>query len=109
MDQNNDTSEERKTYTPEEVVEASFVRTQETANYEKSTKEKEWEVIRDECDSGGALDSRCNIVAASLGKGQLDVVAKRLSCGCLLVAVDEIENLNWDIAGTEVLGTEGRE
>lgn len=84
-------------YTPEEVVEASFVRTQVTANYEKSREEKQWEVIRDECDSGGAMDERCNIVAASLGKGHLDVVAKRLACGCLMVAIDEIEALDWDI------------
>lgn len=88
-------------YTPEEVVETSFVRTQVTANYEKSREEKQWEVIRDECDSGGAMDERCNIVAASLGKGHLDVVAKRLSCGCLMVAVDDIENLGWDIGEVE--------
>lgn len=92
---------ELKQYTPEELVETSFVRTQVTQDYEKNTDQKEWEVIRDECDSGGGLDERCNIVAASLGKGRLDVVAKRLSCGCLLVAVDEIETLNWDIGEGE--------
>jgi len=94
-------SEEMETYTPEEVVEASFVRTQVTANHETNRDEKQWEVIRDECDSGGALDERCNIVAASLGKGVLDVVAKRLACGCLMVALDDIERLDWDIAGNE--------
>lgn len=93
-----DNNEELTQYTPEEVVEASFVRTQLTENYERSTEEKQWEVIRDECDSGGALDERCNIVAASLGKGNLDVVAKRLSCGCLMVALDDIDELGWDIA-----------
>lgn len=91
-------SEELEEYTLEEVVETSFHRTQVTEGYEKSTTEKNWEVIRDECDSGGALDERCNIVAASLGKGHLDVVAKRLACGCLMVAVDEIDALNWDIS-----------
>lgn len=95
-------SEELETYTQEEVVEQSFVRTQVTADYEPDTQtEKSWEVIRDECDAGEALDERCNIVAASLGKGKLDVVAKRLVCGCLMVALDAIEELNWDIYGTE--------
>lgn len=85
-------------YTPEEVVEHSFIRTQATADYTPDkTTEKNWEVIRDECDSGGALDERCNIVAASLGKGNLDVIAKRLSCGCLMVAVDALDELDWDI------------
>lgn len=93
-------SDELETYTPEEVVEASFVRTQVTEDHEPDhTTEKQWEVIRDECDSGGALDERCNIVAASMGKGTLDVVAKRLACGCLMVALDDIETLGWDIAG----------
>jgi hypothetical protein len=97
-----DNTEELKQYTPEELVDtaSTFSRTQTTENYKKNTSEKNWEVIRDECDSGGALDERCNIVAASLHGGSLDVVAKRLSCGCLMVAVDEIETLNWDI-GTE--------
>lgn len=95
-------SEEHQEYTPEELVETSFVRTQATENYEADrTTEKQWEVIRDECDSGGAMDTRCNIVAASLGQGKLDVVAKRLSCGCLMVAVDELDELDWDISGTE--------
>lgn len=93
---------ELRQYTPEELVDtaSTFSRTQVTENYKKNTTEKNWEIIRDECDSGGALDERCNIVAASLHGGSLDVVAKRLSCGCLMVAVDEIETLNWDI-GTE--------
>lgn len=89
-------------YTPEQVYEQSLVRTQATANYEADkTTEKQWEVIRDECDSGGALDERCNIVRASLHGGSLDVVAKRLSCGCLMVAVDEIDELGWDIGEVE--------
>lgn len=94
-------NDELETYTPEEVVEASFVRTQVTEGHETNREEKQWEVIRDECDSGGALDERCNIVAASLGKGALDVVAKRLACGCLMVALDDIERLDWDITGNE--------
>lgn len=94
-------SNEREEYTPEELVETSFVRTQVTEGYEKSREEKQWEVIRDECDSGGALDERCNIVAASLGKGHLDVVAKRLACGCLMVAMDDLDRLDWDIEGKE--------
>lgn len=97
MSSENGKEAELEEYVPEELVETSFVRTQVTENYEKSRAEKSWEVIRDECDSGGAMDERCNIVAASLGKGHLDVVAKRLACGCLMVAVDEIETLNWDI------------
>jgi len=101
MSDNEDNEQELKQYTPEELVETSFVRTQVTENYKKNTKKKNWEIIRDECDSGGALDERCNIVAASLNGGSLDVVAKRLSCGCLMVAVDEIETLDWDIGGQE--------
>lgn len=101
MNKENDTNAELETYTPAELVENSFVRTQTTENYERSSREKNWEVIRDECDSGGALDERCNIVAASLGKGQLDVVAKRLVCGCLMVSVDDLEELDWDIVGRE--------
>lgn len=69
-----------------------FVKTQETANHEPDkTTEKQWEAIRDECISGGAMDQRCNIVAASMGTGTLDVVAKRLQCGCLLVPLDSDE------------------
>lgn len=101
MNKENDPEVELETYTPAQLVENSFVRTQVTANYEKSIQEKNWEVIRDECDAGESLDERCNIVAASLGNGHLDVVAKRLVCGCLMVAVDELETLNWDIAGRD--------
>jgi hypothetical protein len=98
MNSENDTPEELETYTPEELVETSFVRTQATENFEPDhTTEKQWELIRDECDSGGALDERCNVVAASLGKGRLDVVAKRLACGCLMVAVADLDRLDWDI------------
>lgn len=96
----NENNEELRQYTAEELVDtaSTFVRTQVTENYKKNKKEKNWEIIRDECDSGGVLDERCNIVSASLNGGSLDVVAKRLSCGCLMVAVDEIDELGWDIA-----------
>ena len=63
--------------------------TYETQNYEKDmTTQREWEAIRDECVSGGNLDDRCNIIAASNGTGRLEVVAKRLSCGCILILAD---------------------
>lgn len=89
--------DELTTYTPEEVIEASFVRTQVTVNHEINREPHSWEVIKDECDAGEALDERCNIVAASLGKGELDIIAKRLSCGCMLVRTEALEDLNWDI------------
>lgn len=78
-----------------ELVEHPFVRTQETANHETNREEQNWEAIRDECVSGGAMNSSCNIIAASLGNGKLEVVAKRLSCGCILVLVgnDEVTGL----------------
>jgi hypothetical protein len=69
----------------DEQLDQSFVRTQETVNHQVDRTEKQWEAIRDECVSGGAMDDRCSIVAASLGTGTLEVVAKRLSCGCILV------------------------
>lgn len=68
-----------------------LVRTQATENYQPDrTTQKEWTAVRDECISGGAMDSRCNIIAASLGTGTLDVIAKRLSCGCILIQSDEV-------------------
>lgn len=69
----------------EELIEHSFVRTQETADHEPNYTNKSWEAIRDDCVSGGAMDERCNVVAASLGKGHIEVVAQRLACGCILV------------------------
>lgn len=73
-------------------LDQSFIRTQETLNYNPDkTTEISWEAIRDECVSGGAMDDRCNIVAASLGGGKLHVVSKRLICGCILVPVDNGE------------------
>lgn len=93
-----------KEYTPEEVMEHSLIQTQITADYQADkTTEKSWEVIRDECDSGGVLDERCNIVAASLGTGKLDFVSKRLKCGCLMIERDLLDELNWDIGPREVI------
>ena len=54
---------------------------------------KEWETIRDECISGGGLTDDCNLVAASQGKAQLEVVYQKLSCGCILVPVEADEVL----------------
>lgn len=76
----------------EEEIEYSLKRTQVTEDYQPDkTTNIEWEAIREDCVSGGALDDRCNIVAASLGTGRLEVVSKRLSCGCILVPVDADE------------------
>lgn len=72
----------------EELIEHSFVRTQETANHERNYTNKSWEVVRDECVSGGAMDERCNVVSASLGKGHLEIISQRLICGCILVPAD---------------------
>jgi hypothetical protein len=70
----------------------SASKTYETENYEPdTTTNRQWEAIRDECVAGEALDDRCNIIAASLGTGKLEVVAKRLACGCILVPADSEE------------------
>lgn len=75
-----------------ENTEQPLKRTEETANYQPdTTTQREWQAIRDECVSGGVLDERCNIVAASEGTGRLEVVQKKLSCGCILVPVDAEE------------------
>jgi hypothetical protein len=75
----------------EDLIEHSFIRTQETADHEPNYTNRSWEAVRDECVSGGAMDERCNIVAASLGKGHIDVVSMRLSCGCIMVPADSDE------------------
>lgn len=72
----------------EELVEHSLIRTQETANHEPNFTNRSWEAIRDDCVSEGAMDERCNVVAASLGKGHIDIVSYRLVCGCVLVPAD---------------------
>ena len=71
--------------------ETNMETTYETDNYQRSTETKEWTRISDECVSGGALTDNCNIVAASKGTGQLNVIAKKLSCGCILIPVDTDE------------------
>lgn len=76
----------------EEEVEYSLVRTQITEDYQPDkVTNTEWEAIREDCVSGGNLDESCNIVAASLGTGKLEVVSKRLSCGCILVKANAEE------------------
>lgn len=72
----------------EDLVEHTLVRTQETENHERNYSNRSWEAIRDECIAGDALDARCNVVAASLGKGHLEVVSQRLICGCILVPAE---------------------
>lgn len=75
-----------------EEVDHAFIRTQDTLNYQPdTTTTKQWQAVRDECVSGGALDARCQVVAASLGTGKLEVVAKRLACGCILIPDDSDE------------------
>lgn len=51
---------------------------------------REWTAIRDECDSGGQLTDDCNLVRATHG-GELEVVMKKLSCGCILIPGDSDE------------------
>lgn len=75
------------------TIDPTFVRAQDTLDYapDRSTQHN-WEAVRDECVSGGAMDERCNIIKASLsGGGNLDVVAKKLSCGCILIRTDHEE------------------
>lgn len=51
---------------------------------------REWTAIRDECVSGGQLTPDCNLVQATHG-ADLEVVMKKLSCGCILVPGDAEE------------------
>lgn len=74
----------------------TFKRAQDTPDYqapgsEENRENKSWQAVRDECRSGGAMDERCNIIAAANGTGKLEVVAKRLSCGCILILEDSDE------------------
>lgn len=80
--------EENENFIPIETAAGTFQRTVVNPEADQSTKGREWQAIRDECQSGGALDERCNLVAAGEGHVKLDVVAKKLSCGCWLVPVD---------------------
>lgn len=57
----------------------------ETQNPIKSKKVTNWQIIRDECRSGGAVINTCNVVAAAEGTGELNVIAQRLECGCILI------------------------
>lgn len=49
------------------------------------TTSREWIAVRDGCVSGGSLIDSCDIIRASQGTGQLEVVEKKLSCGCVLI------------------------
>lgn len=76
---------------PEVTIDPTFKRTQETLDYNPDRSERNWEAVRDECRSGGAMDERCDIIAAANGTGNLDVIAKKLGCGCVLVRADTDE------------------
>lgn len=52
---------------------------------------KEWTAIRGECVSGGELNELCNLVAASQGRAEIEIVQKKLVCGCILVPTDAEE------------------
>lgn len=52
------------------------------------TPTKEWTAIRGECVTGGLISDDCNLIATARGLAQLEVVMKKLSCGCLLVPED---------------------
>ena len=73
-----------------EQLELLVTKSYETASHEPDRTTKQWEAIQEEC-VGGGLDDRCSIVSASLGTGKLEVVSKRLACGCWLVASDAEE------------------
>lgn len=51
---------------------------------------REWTAIRDECVSGGQLTDDCNLVAATHG-ADIEVVMKKLVCGCILIPGDAVE------------------
>lgn len=46
---------------------------------------KEWVAIRGECISGGEINEMCNLIAAAQGHAEVEVVQKKLVCGCILV------------------------
>lgn len=50
-----------------------------------------WVADRENCDSEGELDDRCNLIAAGTFGGKLQVVSKTLSCGCVLYREEEEE------------------
>lgn len=58
---------------------------------ESPPRNREWTAIRGECVSGGELNELCNLVAASQGNAEIEVVQKKLSCGCILVPADSEE------------------
>lgn len=72
----------------EGIFEPTFKRSQDVDQEPDTTTVKEWQAIRDECEGGGSLDERCDIIAQSTGVRKMEVVAKRLACGCILVPAD---------------------
>lgn len=82
---------------PENINEAQriIVEAVEKQKSEEPTepRNREWTAIRGECVSGGQLTADCNLVAASQGKAEIEVVLKKLSCGCLLVPADSDEEI----------------
>lgn len=66
---------------------------EETEKEEDDKNVREWVAIRGECISGGDLNDLCNLVAASQGKADVEVVQKKLVCGCILVPADSDEDI----------------
>lgn len=59
---------------------------------EEERETKEWQAIRDECITGDSVsDLRCNLIASMKAGAKVEVIAKRLSCGCILVPADSEE------------------
>lgn len=66
-----------------------LAKTVETENVVEDKAVRTWEAIQDECEANGDPTSEvCSIVYASLHGGGLEVVAKKLSCGCILILQD---------------------
>lgn len=64
----------------------------ENPNYEpQGNRTREWVAIRGECISGGELNDFCDLVAETQGVRRLEVVQKKLACGCILVPADSEE------------------
>ena len=64
----------------------------EVLDAEPNATSREWQAIRDECIAGESIeDPRCNLIGAIHFGAKVEVVAKRLSCGCILVPADAEE------------------
>lgn len=51
---------------------------------------KRWDVNANNCEGSGVTEL-CDVVAASQGLGQIDVIEKKLACGCVLTPGDPEE------------------